>query len=212
MYFTNLKVKIGNLTFLFVTHITNGTGPKLSATRAYLSGFKSNLSLEKLYPTSRLDITTIPKAPESKDGKFSGYIPMDKIQVNYVRSGGPGGQNVNCVSTKTEIRFHLASADWIPEPIRVKLAERVKNQISKEGYFIIKSERTRSQQLNLADTLDKLRNLIHSVAQSLVVPEVSQETLEKQRRLRERAARERLREKRAHSMTKQGRQSPTLDS
>ncbi|KZS16904.1 Immature colon carcinoma transcript 1 protein precursor [Daphnia magna] len=152
-----------------------------SCSRAYLSGFKSNLSLEKLYPTSRLDITTIPKAPESKDGKFSGYIPM-------------------------------ASADWIPEPIRVKLAERVKNQISKEGYFIIKSERTRSQQLNLADTLDKLRNLIHSVAQSLVVPEVSQETLEKQRRLRERAARERLREKRAHSMTKQGRQSPTLDS
>lgn len=111
------------------------------------------------------------------------FVLTDKIQVNYVRSGGPGGQNVNCVSTKTEIRFHLASADWIPEPIRVKLAERVKNQISKEGYFIIKSERTRSQQLNLADTLDKLRNLIHSVAQSLVVPEVSQETLEKQRRL-----------------------------
>nr|SVE76151.1 EOG090X0JCO [Daphnia hispanica] len=183
-----------------------------TSSRAYLSGFKSNLSLDKLYPTSRLDITTIPKAPESKNGTFSGYIPMDKIQVNYVRSGGPGGQNVNCVSTKTEIRFHLASADWIPEPIRVKLVERVKNQISKEGYFIVKSERTRSQQLNLADTLDKLRNLIHSAAQSLVIPEVSPETLERQRRLRERAARERLREKRGHSMTKQGRQSPTLDS
>nr|SVE76776.1 EOG090X0JCO [Daphnia longispina] len=182
-----------------------------TCSRAYLSGFKSSISLDKLYPSSRLDITTIPKAPESKNGKFSGFIPMDKIQISYVRSSGPGGQNVNCVSTKAEIRFHLASAEWIPEPVRTKLAERMKNQLSKEGFFIIKSDRTRSQQLNLADTLDKLRDLIQSVAQSLVVPEVSPETLERQRRLRERAARERLREKRAHSMTKQGRQSPTLN-
>nr|CAH0110862.1 unnamed protein product [Daphnia galeata] len=182
-----------------------------TSSRAYLSGFKSSISLDKLYPSSRLDITTIPKAPESKNGKFSGFIPMDKIQISYVRSSGPGGQNVNCVSTKAEIRFHLASAEWIPEPVRTKLAERMKNQLSKEGFFIIKSDRTRSQQLNLADTLDKLRDLIQSVAQSLVVPEVSPETLERQRRLRERAARERLREKRAHSMTKQGRQSPTLN-
>lgn len=107
----------------------------------------------------------------------------DKIQINYVRSSGPGGQNVNCVSTKAEVRFHLTSADWIPEPVRIKLAEMVKNQISKEGYFIVKSDRTRSQQLNLADSLEKLRNLIHSAAQSLVVPEVAPETLERQRRL-----------------------------
>nr|CAG4649849.1 EOG090X0JCO [Scapholeberis mucronata]SVE94008.1 EOG090X0JCO [Scapholeberis mucronata] len=180
--------------------------------RAYLSGFKSSLSLDKLYPSSRLDITTIPQAPESKDGKFSGYIPMDKIQVSYARSSGPGGQNVNCVSTKTEVRFHLATAEWIPQPIRDKLAERLRNQISKEGYLIVKSDRTRSQQLNLADSLDKLRNIIYATAQSLVVPEVKPETVERQRRLRERAARERLREKRAQSMTKQGRQAPTLDS
>nr|SVE74573.1 EOG090X0JCO [Daphnia barbata] len=201
-----MAVSLSNLCSLRRLLINSACG------RAYLSGFKSNLSLDRLYPTSRLDITTIPKEPESKNGKFSGYIPMDKIQVTYSRSGGPGGQNVNCVSTKAEIRFHLGSADWIPEPIRIKLAEKLKNQISKEGYFIVKSERTRSQQLNVADSLDKLRNLIHSIAQSLVVPEVSPETLDRQRRLRERAARERLKEKRAHSMTKQGRQSPTLES
>ena len=113
---------------------------------------------------------------------FSSHLP-DKIQISYARSSGPGGQNVNCVSTKAEIRFHLASAEWIPEPVRAKLAQRVKNQLSKEGYFIVKSDRTRSQQLNLADTLDKLRDLIQSTAQSLVVPEVSPETLERQRRL-----------------------------
>lgn len=190
--------------FIFGKQCVNG--------RAYLSGFKSNLALERLYPNSRLDITTISKPPESKDGKFSGYIPIDKVEINYSRSSGPGGQNVNCVSTKAEIRFHLSSAEWIPEAIRAKLAEQVKNQLTKEGYFIIKSERTRSQQLNLADALDKLRDMIQSTAQSMATPQVSLETLERRRRLRERAARERLKEKRVNSMTKQARHAPTIDS
>jgi peptidyl-tRNA hydrolase ICT1 len=118
----------------------------------------------------------------SKLQQISVSLP-DKIQISYARSSGPGGQNVNCVSTKAEIRFHLASAEWIPEPVRVKLAEKLKNQLSKEGYFIVKSDRTRSQHLNLADTLDKLRDLIQSTAQSLVIPEISPETVERQRRL-----------------------------
>nr|CAG4638178.1 EOG090X0JCO [Chydorus sphaericus] len=183
-----------------------------SINKAYLSGFKSNLSLDKIYPNSRLDITTIPKPPESKDGKFTGYIPMDKLEINYCRSSGPGGQNVNCVSTKTEVRFHLATADWIPEKTRTRLTELVRNFISKDGYYIVKSERTRSQHLNLADALDKLRDQIRAAEQSLVQPEASPASLEKQRRLRERAARERLKDKRFQSLTKQGRQAPNIDS
>ena len=105
------------------------------------------------------------------------------MEINYSRSSGPGGQNVNCVSTKAEIRFHLSSAEWIPEAIRAKFAEQVKNQLTKEGYFVINSERTRSQQLNLADALDKLRDMIQSTAQSMATPQVSLETLERRRRL-----------------------------
>nr|CAG4649014.1 EOG090X0JCO [Polyphemus pediculus] len=183
----------------------------LSSNRAFLSNFRSNYSLDKLYPNSRLDITTIPNKPESKDGQFSGYIPIDKLEINYSRSSGPGGQNVNCVSTKAEVRFQIASADWIPEPVRLRLMEQVKLQITKEGYFIIKSDRTRSQQLNLADAVDKLRDAIFKASQSLVQPVATPESMERQRRLRERAARERLKEKRMQSMTKQGRQAPTID-
>nr|CAG4642940.1 EOG090X0JCO [Evadne anonyx] len=179
--------------------------------RAYLSSFSSNYSLDKLYPHSRLDITTLPKVPGTQDGKFSGFIPIDKLEVSYSRSSGPGGQNVNCVSTKAEVRFQIATANWIPEQIRSKLAEQMKNQITKEGYLVTKSDRTRSQQLNLADAMDKLRGLIFNAAESLAVREASPESLEKHRRLRERAAREQLREKRMRSMTKQGRQAPTLD-
>jgi len=200
-----MAVTLRNALFLrrnFITLISN---------RACLSGFSSNYSLDKLYPNSRLDITSLPKQPESNDKKFNGFIPIDRLEVHYSRSSGPGGQHVNCVSTKAEIRFQVASANWIPEHIRSKLIEKMKNQITKEGYLVMKSDRTRSQQLNLADALDKVRNLIFDVAESLVVHEASPASLEKHRRLRERAAREQLKEKRLRSMTKQGRQAPTID-
>nr|CAG4648403.1 EOG090X0JCO [Moina brachiata]SVE93384.1 EOG090X0JCO [Moina brachiata] len=182
-----------------------------NVSRATYSAFRSGLSLDKIYPNSKLDITTVPQPPVSKDGKFTGFIPMDKIHVSYSRSSGPGGQNVNKLSTKAEVRFNVATANWIPETIRARLAEQVRNLTTKEGDLIVKSDRTRSQHLNLADALDKLRDLIHSAAKSLEAPVVSVETLEKLRRQRERAARERLKEKRIHSMTKQARQAPTID-
>ena len=45
-------------------------------------------------------------------------IPMDKIEFNYARSSGPGGQNVNKVNTKAELRFHVMTADWLPMDVR----------------------------------------------------------------------------------------------
>ena len=111
------------------------------------------------------------------------FFLSDKVQITYSRSSGPGGQNVNCVNTKAEIRFHLSSADWIPEAIRLKLAEQLRNSTTKEGDVVVKSDKTRSQQLNLADALDKLRNMIYHAAESLVVPQSTPESLEKHRRL-----------------------------
>lgn len=76
----------------------------------------------------------------------------------------------------------MAQADWIPELVRAKLAEQMKNSLTKEGDFVVKSDRTRSQHLNLADALDRLRDLIHAAAKSLEKPTISGETLEKLRR------------------------------
>jgi len=151
--------------------------------RANYSAFRSQYSLEKIYPNSRLDITTVPQPPQSKDGRFSGFIPIDQLEITYSRSSGPGGQNVNCVDTKAEIRFQLANAGWIPEPIRAKLQEQMRNLTTKDGYIIVKSDKTRSQQLNLADAMEKLRNMIHKAADSLIVAQPSPASLEKHRRL-----------------------------
>lgn len=71
----------------------------------------------------------------------------------------------------------------MPEPVRKQLAHLVRNQLTRDGYYIVKSERTRFQHLNLADALDKLRDQIRAAEQSLAVHEVAPETLERQRRL-----------------------------
>ncbi|XP_037709730.1 peptidyl-tRNA hydrolase ICT1, mitochondrial-like [Drosophila subpulchrella] len=170
--------------------------------------YKSDLSLEKLYPSSRLQIYTPPPPPPASGNKFNGFIPMDRLEVTYSRSSGPGGQHVNTVNTKVDVRFKVAQADWIPEQTRQKLLKVLANRITKEGYFYIKSDLTRSQQMNLADALEKLRTIIRS-QEALEATPPSEETLEKLRRRHERAARERLQLKRGRAQVKADRQGPS---
>nr|XP_029727668.1 peptidyl-tRNA hydrolase ICT1, mitochondrial-like [Aedes albopictus] len=170
--------------------------------------FKSDLSLDKIYPSSNLRLYT-PPAPSATGDKFTGFIPLDKLDITHSRSSGPGGQNVNTVSTKVDIRFHLESATWLPETTRKRLAELHKNRITKDGYLFVRSELTRSQQMNTADALEKLRNFIRQ-AEAPVEVELAPETQEMLRRRHEKATRERLAIKRSRSQTKADRREPSL--
>lgn len=169
------------------------------------TAYKSSISLEKLYPQSSLKITTPEKGPS--DGReFSGFIPMEQIQITYSKSSGPGGQNVNKVNTKVDLRFHLESASWISDSIKEKLAAKVKTRITADGFVVFRSDLTRSQQLNVADCLEKLRSVIYSASQP--DPKPSPDTAEKLRKRYEKATAERLMIKRQRSHTKQNRQDP----
>ncbi|XP_076366029.1 large ribosomal subunit protein mL62 isoform X2 [Tachypleus tridentatus] len=170
--------------------------------------FKSAYSLDKIYPNSGLNVTTIPEPPKNSEEKFSGYIPIDKLKISYSRSSGPGGQNVNKVNTKVEIRFHLSTADWIPESARNKMLEHYKTSITKEGYLVVNSDKTRTQTLNQADCMDKIRCMIREASRS--PPEVLPETRQMLKARQDRASSMRLRQKRIHSSLKKDRQSPTL--
>ncbi|XP_055689399.1 peptidyl-tRNA hydrolase ICT1, mitochondrial [Lutzomyia longipalpis] len=167
--------------------------------------YKSDISLDKLYPQSKIKIFT-PKPP-AEVGKFNGYIPMDQIKVTYSCSSGPGGQNVNRVHTKVDLRFKLDSATWIPESVRAKMHENFKTRINKEGFFVVRSDLTRFQHMNLADALEKLRNLIRNLEKGEHI-EPSLDALIRQRRLRDKANAQRLMVKREKSFTKAQRQAP----
>ncbi|EDL34484.1 immature colon carcinoma transcript 1, isoform CRA_d, partial [Mus musculus] len=123
----------------------------------------------------------------------SSYIPLDRLSISYCRSSGPGGQNVNKVNSKAEVRFHLASADWIEEPVRQKIALT----INKAGELVLTSESSRYQFRNLAECLQKIRDMIAEASQ--VPKEPSKEDARLQRLRIEKMNRERLRQKRLNS-------------
>ncbi|KAG5898436.1 hypothetical protein JTB14_036519 [Gonioctena quinquepunctata] len=169
------------------------------------SVYKSSISLEKLYPNSSLKLST-PQPP--KNETFGGYLPLEELEITYSRSSGPGGQNVNKVNTKVDVRFHLKSVKWLNEEIKQKMLDKYGPKLTKDGYLIFRSDITRSQQLNLSDCLEKIRK---SVRASMVVQEEpSPETQEKIRRRLEYAARERLMIKRHKSQIKSDRQVPNV--
>lgn len=128
-------------------------------------------------------------------------IPIKRLVIDYCKASGPGGQNVNKKNTKVSVSFNLESADWMPDETRKKFAEIHKSRLSKDGFFTIRSDKTRKQALNVADCLDKLRCYI-SEAEQPPEPELFMETIELGGQRLEKAAAERIMEKRAKSIIK----------
>ncbi|CAD7668238.1 unnamed protein product [Nyctereutes procyonoides] len=163
--------------------------------------FQSIYSLDKLYPESRGSDTAWRLPDDAKQANND--IPLDRLTISYCRSSGPGGQNVNKVNSKAEVRFHLATAEWIAEPVRQKIAITHRNKINKSGELILTSECSRYQFRNLADCLQKIRDMIAKASQTAKEPSKEDALLH---RLRiENMNRERLRKKRINSAIKTGR-------
>jgi len=91
-------------------------------------------------------------------------IPRSRLTIHFARSGGPGGQNVNKIESKVEVRFVLSTADWIPPSIRGRLAQIAAGRMNQEGELMISSTRFRSQAQNLNDCLAKLGQLIEAAS------------------------------------------------
>ncbi|XP_038127604.1 peptidyl-tRNA hydrolase ICT1, mitochondrial [Cyprinodon tularosa] len=130
-------------------------------------------------------------------------LPVERLTVSYSRSSGPGGQHVNKVSTKAEVRFHVYTADWIPEAVRLKVIEQNKNRITKAGELVVTSEVSRSQQRNLSDCLQKISAIIAEASRR--PPEPSAEDLVLRAARIEKRNKERLKEKKILSAVKKSR-------
>jgi hypothetical protein len=87
-------------------------------------------------------------------------IPEDRLEISFVRSSGAGGQNVNKLSTKVDVRFHVGAADWIPAEVRGRLKELQANRINKEGFLSLQSQEYRTQGQNRKAAIAKLQEML----------------------------------------------------
>ena len=83
-----------------------------------------------------------------------------ELSESFVRSSGPGGQNVNKVSTAGELRFDVRQSPSLPEPVKVRLTRLAGHRMTKDGVLIIQAERFRTQEANRKDARERLVELI----------------------------------------------------
>ena len=87
-------------------------------------------------------------------------IPAEQMSISAVRSSGPGGQNVNKVSTCIELRFNPKNCSQLTETIVQKLLNANKNRLDADEAIVITSQRFREQYRNIEDAREKLREMI----------------------------------------------------
>jgi ribosome-associated protein len=130
-------------------------------------------------------------------------IPDEELHWSYVRSSGPGGQNVNKVASKAVLRWDLAGSPSVPPEVKSRLQAHHRRRITATGELVLSSQRFRDQERNRQDCLEKLGDLLREAA---TAPRPRKAT----RPSRSSRAR-RLASKRHRSGIKEGRRQPGED-
>jgi ribosome-associated protein len=125
-------------------------------------------------------------------------IPASEFTFSYSRSSGPGGQNVNKVNTKVTLHWNAFANTSLPKAVLDRFIKKYMNRLSEDGVLTIISQKSRSQNLNATDVVEKLYEMINSVA---VAPKKRVATKPSRS-----AVNKRLNEKKSHGDKKKSRQ------
>jgi len=128
-------------------------------------------------------------------------IPEDELVLAASRSGGPGGQNVNKVSTRVMLRFDVAHSPCLSEPQRARIAERLHNRLTRDGVLVLNSQQHRTQPANRAAVIERFAELLRDALRPIPV--------RKKTRPPRAVAERRLEAKRLRSRRKQNRRTTT---
>jgi ribosome-associated protein len=130
-------------------------------------------------------------------------VPLREFDFDFVRSGGPGGQNVNKVATKAVLKWDVTNSPSLPDGVKDRFLRRFARRIGQDGVLTMTSSRFRDRGRNVADCLNKLREFILEVAEAPKPRKKTRPTKGSQRR--------RLKNKQIRSEKKERRRPPNMD-
>lgn len=130
-------------------------------------------------------------------------IPDEELQFTFSRSGGPGGQNVNKVSSKATLRWNPGNSPSLPDPVRDRFLAAYESRLTNDGDLLLSSGRHRDQPANVAACLSRLAEMIRSVEAAPTKRRATRPTRGSRQR--------RLKDKKVRSERKQNRRPPRYD-
>ena len=98
--------------------------------------------------------------------RVTNSIALDESEIDeqFIRSSGPGGQNVNKVATAVQLRFDVARSTNLPDPVRERLKRLAGRRLTSDGVLVIDARRYRTRERNRRDALDRLIALVRKAA------------------------------------------------